>query len=283
MGPGVEWFDDEEAIKFSKMDGLLFVSDVRGDDTSEEEIARDMRAQQRWAVLTGSEAYMFKFRVPYRWSKDIEQAYSDMNHMVVAAEIAGKKINLVRHETLKKNKKTEKPSLLLLGMIKTSEKYDEIEYIDGDAYIQLYARPKTAELRLIGKRVGDTYKTRMFKVSEIENKMATFNAFYRSHAQFFSGQSKSVYNKNDVFAGYDQIAEFAIAAQCSELVGKSKTLSAIESTRESISSAINEFIDGKSTPEQCSIKTFNLKNAKSKVSPSRRLLDLVKDCEAHKL
>lgn len=250
-----EWFDDDEAFKFSKMKDILFISDVRGDDTSEIEIARDMRAQQRWAVLTGSEAYMFKFRVPYEWSQEIEEAYNDIEHLEIAAKKIGKKFK----SPIKKT---------------SSNDGNEIEYLDGEAHIQLYARPKTAELRLIGfKHKNDTYKTRKFNIAEVENKMATFNAFYRSHAMYWYGRHCKTFFSPNNFAGYDAVSEFAIASQCNSLLGRSTTLVSIKSTLSEISAAIDEFITGKTTPEACSIKT-----GEKARKPSTRFKELLVEC-----
>lgn len=80
-----EWFDDEEALKFSKFDRpIWFISDVRINPV-ESDIAHDMRNQQRWAVLTGCDAYMFKFRLPY--DVDMDHVYTDIDHMLEAAAL----------------------------------------------------------------------------------------------------------------------------------------------------------------------------------------------------
>ena len=245
-----EWFDDAEALKFSKFKNVLFISDVRGDDTTDLAIAKDMGDQQRWAILTGSLAYMFKFRVPYNWSPEIRRAYSDTDHLVLAAAKSGVKFTPPK----KKN---------AMGL-------EDIEYLDGDAHIQLYGRPTTAELRLIGFAPKQTYKTRTFCVPEIEAKMATFNAFYRSHARFSYGRHSSSFFKT-TFPGYDAVAEFSIASRCNFTLGRPMTVEGIARTVGEISRAIDEFIEGKSTPEQCSIKS----SGKSKFSThvTRALVD----------
>ena len=237
-----EWFDDAEALKYSTLKNVLFVSDVRGDDTSEMEIARDMRAQQRWAVLTGSLAYMFKFRAPYDWSPEIQRAYTDTEHLELAAAKAG-----VTFVAPKNRKKT------LSNNTNNSSNTPAIEYLDGDVYIQLYGRPNTAECRLIGFAPKKKYKTCRFSVPEIEAKMATFNTFYRSHAKFWYGRHSTSFFKTS-FPGYDAVAEFSIASRCNAVLGRPTTLAGITETTREISKAIDEFIQGKSTPEQCSIK-----------------------------
>ena len=233
-----EWFDDAEAKKFLKFKNVLFISDIRGDDSSKLDIAReleiteDMRAQQRWAILTGSVAYMFKFRVPYLWSPEIRKAYTDTKHLSQAAAEAGVEF---------------KPPTNTNKLLD-----DDIEYLDGEAHIQLYGKPNTAELRLIGFAPNKQYKTRTFSVPEIEAKMATFNVFYRSHVQFWYGRHSASFFKA-TFPGYDAVAEYAVASRCNSTLGRSMTSEGIKKTMQYISTAIDEFIKGKSTPEQCSI------------------------------
>ena len=237
------WFDDVEALKFSRLSDafeVLFISDVRKDDTSELAIANDMRDQQRWAVLTGSSAYMFKFRIPYEWSPEIQKCYLDVGHMEAAVKQVGHKLALPK-----------------VG--NSSSSSNNITYLDGDPFIQLYGRPNTAELRLIGfPKVSNkgvkTYNMSAYDGAEIENKMATFNCFYRSHARFWHGRHSPSFFAT-TFPGYEVVGEFAIASRCNQVMGKKQTIADLRETLDVLQRAISQFIAEKATPEQCSIKT----------------------------
>jgi len=143
------WFDDAVARKLQevcvRMGGrrILFASDVRSSNR-EEEIAKDMVSQARWARLLQCAAFTFKFRVPYRISPDIVRVYGP-------------------------------------ARISASTNTNTLTYTRGKMHIQLYARPKTAELRLIGDdpSLESEYDMRM-----IEDRMALFNMVYRSFAIF---------------------------------------------------------------------------------------------------
>lgn len=54
---------------------VLFVSDIRRDESGEEMIAEDMAMQKRWVEITGCERFMLKFRMPYKWTPKILDAY----------------------------------------------------------------------------------------------------------------------------------------------------------------------------------------------------------------
>jgi hypothetical protein len=54
-------------------------------------------------------------------------------------------------------------------------------YLDGQCYIQLYAREASAELRLIGT---EGVKLKRYSLKEIEETMAAFNTVHRSHTCF---------------------------------------------------------------------------------------------------
>lgn len=51
--------------RFAEDEVLLFVSDIRLDDTSETAIVGDMLTQQRWAQELKCDWFMFKFRIPF--------------------------------------------------------------------------------------------------------------------------------------------------------------------------------------------------------------------------
>ena len=270
-----EWFDDAEARKFSAMKGkkVLFISDVRGDDNYEIAISRDMRDQQRWAVLSGSLAYMFKFRVPYL-SPDrasdtatIMGAYSDTSHMSAAAEGTG-----ATFESCNKRRSRSRTSCRRKSC-RRSRTADTIEYLSGCAYIQTYGRPLTAELRLIGfakevdgKRV---YSSANYSIRAIEDAMATFNAFYRSHAAFKFDLSHDFFK--DRFPSYEAVAEFEIVMRCRAALGESFSIDGIKSTLDSVALAVDEFITDKATPEQCSVRTS--KTTRTRTDIAKKYID----------
>jgi hypothetical protein len=58
---------------------VLFVSDIRRNDSDEEMIAQDMAIQRRWVEIIGCERFMLKFRMPYKWTQTILDAYGSSN------------------------------------------------------------------------------------------------------------------------------------------------------------------------------------------------------------
>ena len=58
---------------------VLFVSDIRRNDSDEEMIAQDMAIQRRWVEIIGCDRFMLKFRMPYKWTQTILDAYGSSN------------------------------------------------------------------------------------------------------------------------------------------------------------------------------------------------------------
>lgn len=191
------YFDDAAATAVRKLctrKHLVFVSDVRM-NADEASIRRDMMAQQRWAVLSGCAMYMFKFRIPYLWNADVRAQY------VAAAARAG----LV-------------PPLAAAGGKAAADDAGCFPYLDGAMHVQLYGRQQTGELRLIGaaEAPGKTYRSRMYRIGDIEDQMAMFNLVYRHHARFQVPRLRSfgaVMGAN-IPATYEAMAEYAIVHKC---------------------------------------------------------------------
>jgi hypothetical protein len=259
-----EWFDDAEALKFAAMQGVtnvLFASDVRGDATDELSIAKDMCDQARWAVLTGSLAYMFKFRIPYEWTPEIRRAYDALPGDLrdAASRVPG-------------------ATTASQAQPRSSSSSSSITYLDGEAYIQLYGRPNTVELRLIGfpklTTKTKTYACRTISRNATEDAMATFNTFYRSHAAFWFGRHSHTFFKAS-FPGYDAVAEFCIASRVnSVLPGKGSSMEELRETITSMSDIISRFIQDKSTPEACSVRMSTAKHVHHR--PDERTLPIAK-------
>lgn len=194
------WFSDEVAlhcrnILFPQMGvkHILFTSDVRDSDREEAVVAQDMLDQQRWTVLTGCSAYMHKFRIPYMdkpEAKQILQSYRSFANIPT---------HMYEYVYDAKEKKTT----------------SSFPYLDGRLFIQLYARQRTAELRLMGfaKKTG-FYVIRDYGTGEVENKMATFNTVYRGHARFKYDGRYTPPRDSYLPASYDVVAEHAIISQC---------------------------------------------------------------------
>lgn len=191
------WFDDEEAIKFAKKkEMILFISDIRIDN-KEENIANDMLLQMKWAILTGSRAYMFKFRIPYVWDDPrILNAYDLVQHLPNTVSRLQEAV----------------PSAKLLNLpTETIMTRNQLWYLDGSLYIQIYPNPRSAEIRLIGFTPQQTYRIVKYVPLEIEDLMATFNAVYRSHAKFVTPPLLTDYiEKTQQFPSYEVVSELTI-------------------------------------------------------------------------
>ena len=117
-----------------------------------------------------------------------------------------------------------------------------LSYLDGELYIQLYGRPKTAELRLMGARRTDgSYGIRHFSPLTIEDTMAMFNTVYRNHANFTFGGSKTFLTNDAVPQTYEAVSEYAIIWRCCRILG-SRSLADQRKMHGIISDSISMFI-----------------------------------------
>jgi hypothetical protein len=222
------WFSDDVARAVRAANPrkhLLFISDIRS-LVGEEDIAVDMRRQARWTLLTGADFFMFKFRIPYLTpenEKAILASYSDLGpiedgtgeHLVRTKDVAASATKM-------------------------------IPYLKGGLYIQLYGRPHTVELRMIGSRRKDgKYATQMFDVRDIEGKMALFNTVHRSHVSYKFGST---------VGDFDHISEVAIISRCARaLLGKAPTKDQVQELQEMVHETVQKFI--KKDASSCTLLT----------------------------
>jgi hypothetical protein len=138
----------------------LFCSDVRmsGVDgnsaPSELQISRDMVAQAGWVQAIGASMFVLKFRMPFLGSDggldpEVQDVYSSLyERFGVKRPAAGEVVQL--------------------------------PYLAGERTVQLYGRPTTTEMRLVGSRAS----LREYAVADIERVMAPFNTIHRAHTSF---------------------------------------------------------------------------------------------------
>ena len=147
---------------------MVFCSDVRmttpaklGADPSELQIAGEMVSQALWTRNLGVKCFQLKFRMPYGLDPEIEALYEGLCTSIPAG----------------------------CGNSGNSSKGPSLPYLDGDCYVQLYARETSAELRLVGT---DGVKLKRYALRTIEETMAAFNTVHRAHTCFKPRDTKAV-------------------------------------------------------------------------------------------
>jgi hypothetical protein len=133
----------------------------------------------------------------------------------------------------------------------------KLPYLDGSLYIQLYPRPTTAELRLIGFRVSPSrYRLRIYDVREIEGKMALFNLVYRSNARFSWSKEAST---------YEAVAETSILDAVKRASGRKSLIE----VRGIMDAAMSKFIRDKSSMEACAVATSRKQGCRNPAAIAR--------------
>jgi hypothetical protein len=279
-GEQMGYFTDDRAREIGKTLAekgriVLFISDIRK-DADEASIANDMYDQQRWALLTRSWAYMFKFRMPYEQEKKekeqeklknlIRRLYGDFEHMRRAASEAG-----VYFESPEQPRVQDDGSSFVF------------RYLSGDLHVQLYPRVSTAELRLIGfakphgKDKVQSYATCAFDRGAIESKMALFNFLYRSHARF-----EGALPRLGMQPTYETIAEIDIVKRCCNKTNDAGTTVKIQDQRtmlDFVNDTIDTIIKGKFTIASCAqTNSFKLKRSLAAMPDGKALKGDLRAC-----
>jgi hypothetical protein len=229
---GAGWFDDavarsiRAAVQAAKpRRRVLFVSDIRV-DADEARIVQDMVDQQRWALLVQAEVYMFKFRIPYLWDRTTVAAYA-----AAAAGLAA--ATGCRVDPAPSPSPSPSPALAQQQQPQQQQQQQHVfPYLAGDMYIQLFGRPRTGEMRLIGAAKKKsaaasptpTYALRSYDANAIEDKLAIFNPVYRSQVKFAFGNSAAFLREDAGFPTYEAVAEFAILSRCCRALGSGTSL-----------------------------------------------------------
>lgn len=163
------WFSDAVAeycrdvlMPASGAQHMLFTSDVRA-DISELEIARDMRNQMRWTLLTDCSSYMHKFRIPYLddpAAPAVLRLYRDLRDLpqtsfvyrvpntAVSENDGGGHSRQQRSERQSSSSSTSRNGGT--NTTAAAHRTATVPYLDGSLHIQLYGRQRTAEVRLLG-------------------------------------------------------------------------------------------------------------------------------------
>ena len=277
------YFDDERAVEIGREvrdrdRKLLFISDIRM-EAKENSIANDMQSQQRWAILTRSFAYMFKFRLPYN------ELNKEKNEKVVPPSVKAKYLD-VRHMH-DAAARVDRVKLHALGGSTpvVADPNFGFQYLSGKLYIQLYPRVSTAELRLIGFSSATkaasieerAYTMAWYDRGEIESKMALFNFLYRSHACF----EGALPERTGMQHTYEAVAEMAIVERCLALTLENKTVTVPEKRAlvKEIFDIINMSIESKMTTAACvKLNSGKLKHALTTMPKSSNLKQDLAKC-----
>lgn len=129
---------------------ILFISDIRVEN-KEENIIKDMRDQAYWGMELNAPYMLLKFRLPYEELDSIPKSNKQLN-------LNEKYISNPNFITNKKN-----------NMI----------YLKGDVYLQIFPPPYSGELRLFVEQKDNKYEFIEYDYLDIENRLINFNSVIR--------------------------------------------------------------------------------------------------------
>lgn len=209
---GVEgFFTDEkinEVIEIADGKKIIFISDIRNEPSNncknvqeswEHIIWDDMLKQQKWAIKMNAEFMLLKFRTPYGDSKNNEKNgyktdIDDIKDMIIFKDE---------------------------NLIQSNNEWNQILYLSGDLYLQLYAPCRSTETRLFVSKAkytdeifsendGEKYLMKLYDSLKYEKQMNYYNSVNRNLLYVFD-KSKCV--KKHIIGyddSYDSVSEYII-------------------------------------------------------------------------
>ena len=158
---------------------ILFISDIRV-ETKEEDIIKDMRNQAFWGTELNSPYMLHKFRLPYEELETIPKSNLQF------------KLN---------DKLFINPNLKIT-------KNNNMLYLKGDIYLQIFPPPYSGELRLFVEQKNGKYEFAEYDYLDIENRLIYFNSYIRPY--FYCSNDDKIckeYKYINYIPGYDTSVE----------------------------------------------------------------------------
>jgi|SRR3989344_5614 len=166
------FFSDEkipEVLNIANGRKIVYISDIRLTDEDEYKrqkvIYNDMIIQQRWAITMSSEFMLFKFRMFYYKESPKEVDFIDNSY--------------VKNEFYNKNTIIED---------KTDIKFDDMLYLFGKLYLQIYSPTRSGETRLYVSKIKYHKDAKLYtKEEQNKYKMTYYNNIkYESQLNYFN-------------------------------------------------------------------------------------------------
>jgi|UniRef100_A0A6C0DZ61 hypothetical protein len=165
--------------KFVKNRKILFICDMRL-DTKQEQILKELIDQQRWIIKMGASMWSLKMRVPYNFDEITEYDMSDI------------KDKIYEYDSFK-----IKPGYLL--------------YLYGNIVTQLYAKPYSTEMRLIGKiKKNGKYKFKLWHNKTYESNCLYFNEVDRYNDFIYDKSNLVPEHLLEYTNNYEHVGEYYI-------------------------------------------------------------------------
>jgi hypothetical protein len=185
------FFDDSkipEVLEYANGRKILFISDIRL--TAEDEYERqkviyhDIIIQQKWAIALQSEFMLFKFRMFYYKDDPKEVNFMDNSY--------------ANDEFYKTN---------CIIQPKENIKYDDMLYLSGSLYVQLYSPTRSGESRLFVSKIKYRSDANLYKPEDQQKYVMQYynNLDYEYQLNYFNIHDR---NKEYVWGKSDKLAKY---------------------------------------------------------------------------
>jgi hypothetical protein len=186
-GDGPGWFNEgkiPEVLKIANGRKIIFITDIRLDDNDpyirQKVIYNDMLIQQKWGMMMSAEFMQIKFRMFYYEKSSSEVDFIDNSY---------------------KDEQFFKDNAVIIN--KKDIKFDDMLYLAGTIYTQVYSPQRSGETRLVIKKIKyrddakkynirdqNKYVMKYYNNIKYESQLNHFNIYTRNEDYYFKKSKK---------------------------------------------------------------------------------------------
>jgi hypothetical protein len=185
-GDPAGWFSDNtinEVKTIANNREIVFISDIRR-EVNEPEILTDMLNQQKWGILLNAKYIFLKLRMPYLKPNE----YHLLNYDISQIKNKINKPNENKNENLSD---------------------DNLMYLKGAIYSQIYPKDKSTETRLFVKRnENDTYDMTNYSIYQYDKALSYYNLNIRPTCHFYKKSDDQINYILGSDTSYDSVGEY---------------------------------------------------------------------------
>lgn len=186
-GDPAGWFSDNtinEVKTIANNREIVFISDIRR-EVNEPEILTDMINQQKWGVMLNAKYIFLKLRMPYLKPNEYHLLNYDISQIK----------NKINKPIQNKNEKHKSD--------------DNLMYLKGAIYSQIYPKDKSTETRLLAKRKQNgTYNMTNYSIYQYDKALSYYNLEIRPTCHYYKKSDDQINYVLGSDTSYDSVGEY---------------------------------------------------------------------------
>lgn len=193
-GDPAGWFSDgtvDEVKTIANNREIVFISDIRR-EVNEPEILTDMINQQKWGIMLNAKYIFLKLRMPYLKPNEYHLLNYDVSQIKNKINKPNENGNNNKNENKNKN-----------------ESDDNLMYLEGAIYSQIYPKDKSTETRLLAKRTkNNTYDMTNYSIYQYDKALSHYNLNIRPTCHYYKQSDDQINYILGSDTSYDSVGEY---------------------------------------------------------------------------